>query len=186
MDRPALAIATRLAVSVALTLALLGIAARGARAVPPAETEARIRLEVAGVLPAPDGGSILILREKGAETILPVIVPGADGRDLRRRLDGERPPGVLGEALAALGARVREVEIAEADDSVVGARIRISQGARDVELEARPSESVVLAVAAGAPILTTRRLLDTSGLTPEDLARARDRVAAEHAGETRL
>lgn len=45
-----------------------------------------------------------------------------------------------------------------------------------MELQARPLESVLLAVAAGAPIVTTRRLLREAGLEPDDLRKARDKL----------
>jgi hypothetical protein len=136
---------------------------------PPADAPVRIELEVAGVLPAPEGtGSILVLREKGARTLLPLVVAGAEppGRG------DAAGAGLLGQAIEALGGRVSEVEIDRAEETKAGARVRLAQGTRRVELRARPSESVALALATGVPIVTTRRVLDEAGLTPEDLERA--------------
>ncbi len=113
--------------------------------------------------------AILVLREKGAKTVLPIIVPdahvlaGSDGSHAR--------PGLFGGALQALGARVAEVEIEQAEETSSGACVRILQAGKRIELHARPSESVALALAAGAPIVTSRRVIDEAGLTPEDLAR---------------
>jgi hypothetical protein len=141
----------------------------------PAASGARIELEVAGVLPMQEGvASILVLREKGARTLLPVVVPGPDAP--RPEAGGG---GLLGRAIEALGGRVSEVEIDRAEETRAGARVRLAQGARRVELRARPSESVALAVAAGVPIVTTRRVLDESGLTPEDLAQAHARARGD-------
>jgi hypothetical protein len=148
---------------------LAGAVALTAAARPPASASGRIELEVAGVLPMHEGAaSILVLREKGARTLLPLVVPGGDAAT---RPDGGGG-GLLGQAIEALGGRVAEVEIDRAEETRAGARVRLSQGARRVELRARPSESVALAIAAGVPIVTTRRVLDEAGLTPEDLARA--------------
>jgi hypothetical protein len=159
--------------SVALAVAV----ALGASAEPAEGAAGRIELEVAGVLPTQEGGaSVLVLREKGARTLLPLLVPGGDPAP------HGGGSGLLGRAIEALGGRVSEVEIERAEESRSGARVRLAQGARRVELRARPSESVALAMAAGVPIVTTRRVLDESGVTPEDLARA-------HAGprvETRM
>jgi hypothetical protein len=141
---------------------------------------ARIELEVAGVLPMPEGAaSILVLREKGAKTLLPLLIPGGDVTG-RADVDGG---GLLGQTIEALGARVSEVEIDRAEETRTGARVRLAQGGRRLEVRARPSECVALALSAGVPILTTRRLLDQAGLTPEDLARAHAKVRP---GETRL
>ncbi|HEX9401067.1 MAG TPA: bifunctional nuclease domain-containing protein [Anaeromyxobacter sp.] len=139
----------------------------------------RVELEVAGILPMPEGSSaIVVLREKGARTLLPLIVPRgmADARP-------EARGSLLGQAIEALGGRVAEVEIDRAEETRAGARVRLAQGAKRVELRARPSESVALAMAAKVPIVTTRRVLEQAGLSPEDLARAHAKVKA---GESKL
>jgi hypothetical protein len=157
------------------------VALTAAAAHPPGPAgSARVELEVAGVLPMPEGpAAILVLREKGASTLLPLIIPGGDvgkDRDVHRG-------GLLGQAIEALGGRVSEVEIDRAEETRAGARVRLAQGARRVELRARPSESVALALAAGVPIVTTRRVLEEAGITPEDLARAHSKARAR---ESRL
>ena len=58
--------------------------------------------------------------------------------------------GLLGQAIEALGGRISEVEIDRAEETRAGARVRLTQGGRRVELRARPSESVALALAAQA------------------------------------
>jgi bifunctional DNase/RNase len=161
--------------------ALAGAVALATSAPAPADAAgARVELEIAGVLPIPEGsGSILVLREKGARTLLPLVVPEAEAS-----ARGDAPgSALLGQAIEALGGRVSEVEIDRAEETRAGARVRLAQGARRVELRARPSESVALAVAAGVPIVTTRRLLDEAGLTPEDLERAH---AKARPGNTRM
>jgi uncharacterized protein len=169
-----------LALPIAFAASIVALLGTVSGATPPAE--ARVELEVAGVLPMPESGScVVVLREKGARNILPLLVPGSDGKDLGPRMHG-RPQGLLGQAIEALGARVREVEIASGDETPSGARVRLAQGARQVEISARPSESVALAVAAGAPIVTTRRLLDEAGLTPKDLSRVKEHLGGRARG----
>jgi bifunctional DNase/RNase len=156
-------------IAVAAVLAVAGSAAgRGA-------PDGRVELEVAGVLPVPgEPVSILVLREKGTKTLLPLFVSASAGSDAG---DDKHPSGLAGEAISALGGRVAEVQIDRAEEEPAAARVRLSQGGRRLEVRARPSESVALALAAGAPILTTRRVLDQSGLTEEDLVRAHRRAA---------
>ncbi len=159
----------------ALLAGSLAVVATAAHA-PAADGAARVELELAGVLPmaeAPAG--VLVLRVKGSDTILPLVVP--DGRAFQAH-GGGGDGGLLGRAIEALGGRVAEVEIERAEESSAGARVRLAQGGKDVELRAVPSESIALALAAGVPILARRRLVEEAGLTPEDLARA-------HAAQTR-
>jgi bifunctional DNase/RNase len=138
-----------------------------------AATRDRVELEVAGVLPMPEGSAgIVVLREKGKETILPLVVP-----DGKRFAPGHaRAPGLLRDAIQALGGRVDEVEIDEVEETASGACVRLRRGGQRIELRAAPSDSIALAIAAGVPILTTRRLLDDAGLSPDDLARIHARA----------
>jgi len=160
-----------LPVAAAASLLAVAVAASGAE-----RGGERVELEVAGVVPvAEDGACILVLREKGAATLLPLMLPGFDARRLGLDLEAHRAPGLVGEAILALGARVLEVEIAELEETSSAARVRLAQGARRVELSGKPSESIALARSAGAPIFTTRRVLDAAGLAPEELQRARAR-----------
>ncbi|HEY6098183.1 MAG TPA: bifunctional nuclease domain-containing protein [Anaeromyxobacter sp.] len=159
------------------SLALLATAtATAARGPPPhgrarVEHDARVELELAGVLPLPEGpAGILVLREKGKDTLLPLLV--ADGRGFTPGASGG---SLLGRAIEALGARVAEVQIERTEETSAGARVRLTQGGKAVELQAVPSESIALAVSAGVPIVATRRLLDEEGLTPADLAKAQRR-----------
>jgi hypothetical protein len=149
----------------------LGVVAAAARAPAGRDGRPRVELELVGVLPVPEGPSgILVLREKGKRTLLPLLVP-----DGRRFSPGASGGSLLDRAIAALGGRVAEVEIERAEETSAGARVRLSQSGRPLELQAAPSESVALAVSAGVPIVTSRRLLEEEGLAPEDLAKAHPR-----------
>jgi len=152
------------------------VTAAGPAAPPP---DARVEVEMAAVLPMPDGpAALLVLRERRSGTLLPVLVP--DGSALsaaQKKEHAMADAGLLGRTIEALGARVQEVEIDRAEEAPTATRVRLRQGAHDIEVPARPSESVSLAVAAGARIVTTRRLLQTDGLTPGELEEASRKAA---------
>ena len=142
--------------------------------------DAAVELELAGLVPlGGDGACILVLREKGASTILPLLLPATSAQALQADLRAKRTPGMLGEALRALGARVREVEIAAAEETVEAAHVRLRQGARQLDVTGKPSEAVALALSTGAPILIRRKLLTQAGVTPQELERARERAPDE-------
>lgn len=165
----------------ALPVVLLGAAlvVGGASAHPRPDGADRVELEVAGLLPLGEGAAaLLVLREKGTRTILPLVMPGA------RMGEGEgelRGPGLLSQAIEALGGKVSEVEIERAEESRTGARVRLAQAGRTLELLGPPSESIALAISAKVPIVTRRRVIDEAGLTPDDLAKVhqRERRAAQ-------
>jgi hypothetical protein len=154
----------------------LALVAASARA--PKARDGKVVLEVAAVLPMSEGpAGILVLREAGSGTVLPLLVP--DAQAMEAGTGGGGAGDLLGRTLEALGARVSEVEIASAEETRGGARVRLVQGGRELELEASPSESVALAIAAGAPIVAARRLLADAGLTPDELEHARERLLGE-------
>jgi bifunctional DNase/RNase len=151
----------------------------------------RIELEVVGVLPVSDeGASVVVLREKGAARILPLLVPAQTGRSVEARLrpgPTRPPPTLLDRTIDALGAKVVEVELDGSEESGSGATVRLSQGSRALEITARASESVALAVAQGARIVALRGLLEAEGLDQDDLARLRrGRREREEKTATRL
>jgi bifunctional DNase/RNase len=162
----------------------LALGAAGSKSRPDRE-DGRVELEVAAVLPLPEGpAGLVVLRDRATGTVLPLLVPDGEALGVLTPLK-RAPEGLLGRALEALGARVREVQLDAAEETSAGARVRLVQGAREVEVQARPSESLALAVATGVPIFTTRELLSKAGLTPAELHAAHEALSAK-ASETPL
>ncbi len=168
-----------IAVAAAAALALLTATAPKARPAP----EGRVELEIAATLPMPEGpAALVVLRDRASGTVLPLLVPDGQALGVGARL-GRTPESLLGRALDALGARVRAVEIDAAEETSTGARVRLEQAGREVEVPARPSESLALARASGVPIFTNRRLLARSGLTPDELREAHAALTAKASGD---
>ncbi|GEJ57311.1 bifunctional nuclease family protein [Anaeromyxobacter diazotrophicus] len=162
-------------------LASLLAGATSLGAAPPGGRAELVEVEVAGVLPLEaESGSLLVLRAKPSGTMLPIFVGQTEGAALDRRLR-RGPPGrpgsadLLEHAIAALGGRVARVAIEGEQAALFRGRVVLQQGDRRLELEARPSDSIALAVAARAPIFASRQVLAEAGLTREDLARQRRR-----------
>ncbi|WP_242345457.1 bifunctional nuclease family protein [Anaeromyxobacter terrae] len=167
-----------IAVAAAVALALLTSAAPNKPA--PA---GRVELEVAATLPMPEGpAALVVLRDRASGTVLPLLVPDGEALGAGARL-GRAPESLLARALDALGARVRAVEIDAAEETSTGARVRLDQAGREVEVPARPSESIALALASGVPIFTNRQLLAKSGLTPDELRKAHAAMTTKASGD---
>lgn len=162
-----------------VTAAALAVTAAASRPPRVAAGDGRVELVVAAVLPMPEGpAGLVVLRERAGGTVLPLLVPDGDAIGAGTKAGGAAE-GLLGRALDALGARVREVELDATEETSAGARVRLAQGGREVDVPARPSESLALALAAGVPIFTTRQLLARSGLTPAELREAHEALSAK-------
>jgi bifunctional DNase/RNase len=116
-------------------------------------------LEVMDLQPRPDGGNLLLLRErKGQRRVVPMVIGAAEGHALSLRMAREefsRPltHDLLDTVLGRCGLRVVKVEIGELREAVFIARLFLTDTAGNIShLDARPSDSIVLATGAGAPI----------------------------------
>lgn len=144
---------------------------------PKSSPDSMVEMEVAAVFPLEGGqAGLLVLREKGRETLLPIVVGKGEADSIEMRLEHRQPARpraqeLLESAIGALGAKVVRVEIRDADEALYRARVHLAQGANRVELDARPSDSVALALSASAPIFASRDLVREAGLTREDLRR---------------
>jgi bifunctional DNase/RNase len=77
--------------------------------------------------------------------------------------------------LDGLGAEVERVVISDVENGTFYARLILSMenelGHKIVEIDARPSDSIVLALSSGKPIYTARRVLDAVDDMSEILAK---------------
>ncbi len=161
----------------ALALATAALATH-THAVPAAQRGDRAQLGLAGIVDVGNGrDTMIVLKDKHGQTLLPMLVRGEDGRAAASNLQSREVPALLRVAMRALGARVEEVELLGSGGEVRSGRARIAQGQRTVEITGQPPELVALAVATGAPLFIDRHLLDEAGLTPRDIERARREMA---------
>ena len=98
------------------------------------------------------------------------------GREFQRPLTHD----LLFTAVKALGGEIRKAEVASLKDTTYYARITIQRGDELIAIDARPSDSIALALRAKAPIFAARDLLThelddalpEEGLEPERSAPA--------------
>lgn len=98
---------------------------------------------------------------------------------------------LLGSVLMAFGARVERVVINHVEGSVFHARLILSAAnelhqRKVVELDARPSDSIAMAVQQGAPLFVARQVFDTVEDVTDTLAQIEKRGLEQPAGEEGL
>lgn len=128
------------------------------------------QVEVMDVRQHPAGGQLLLLREsKGQRRVVPMVIGDAEAHALSLRLAREvfeRPltHDLLETVLGRCGLRVAKAEVGELREAVFIARLHLVDGAGNVShLDARPSDSIVLATGAGAPIYVSAGVLAQIG-----------------------
>ena len=129
------------------------------------------RLEVIGVrVEMPSSQPIVLLRETGGDRYLPIWIGAVEATSIAFAQQGVLPPrplthDLLKDLLLAVGSNLEQVEISEIKDGVFYATFKLANG---VELSARPSDAIALALRTGSPIFGGEALLDEVGIEIAD------------------
>ena len=108
--------------------------------------------------------NIVILRESNGERILPIWIGPGEAQAIRRILSDEPFPRPLTHdllvlAIEGLKARVTRVVIADLRENTFYATVFIQRDADVLSIDARPSDSIAVALRAKAPIFVNEKLL---------------------------
>jgi len=116
---------------------------------------------------------VVILKEADRDRYLPIWVGANEADAIARRLQGvvpERPltHDLFATALDELGVQIKQVIISELADETYRARLVMELGDRTVDVDARSSDAIALALRAGVVIYATDDVLDRAGVTPAE------------------
>lgn len=130
------------------------------------------RLEVVGVrMEIPSNSPIVLLKETDGSRYLPIWVGAVEATAIAYAQQGVVPPrplthDLLRDVLAAVGAELTEVRITALEEGVFFAELVFASG---VQVSARPSDAIALALRTGAPIVGAQAVLDEAAVElPED------------------
>jgi bifunctional DNase/RNase len=138
---------------------------------------------VKGVMPTANGCAVFLGDDNKTFVI---YVDHSVGNAIQMSIDGvkkDRPltHDLIGHLLAGLGATLEHVVVNDVNDGTFFARILIRMknelGQKIVELDARPSDSIVLALAHRRPVLVARKVYDQV----EDMSEILERVLKQQA-----
>ncbi len=127
------------------------------------------------------GRHVLLLKEVALGRILPIWIGPWEASAIAMRLQGvapERPltHDLLGAVIGTLGARLERVVIVSLADETFHARLVLATPDAQVEVDARPSDAIALAVRLDAPIYAAAVVLDRAAKAM-DLDQADDEAA---------
>ena len=111
----------------------------------------------------------VILKDLERHRFLPIWIGPWEANAIAMKLQGlspERPltHDLFAGVLAELGATIGEVVIADLADETFHARIMLEVAGRVLEIDARPSDALALAVRTGARIFAAEEVLDRAGV----------------------
>lgn len=129
------------------------------------------------------GKAVLILVAQGGYR-LPVPVGPVEAGGLERLLRGERGAGLAVRSIDALGGTVLRAQLeAVGGDRSISAHVVVARGIWRTPIAMSAAEAVAIALQAGAPIETSREVVDAAAVSDDELrAFATDRAADDSSG----
>jgi bifunctional DNase/RNase len=129
-----------------------------------------IEMEVKGVsLDAMGQNPVVILADKEGKRALPIWIgileAGAIERELKN-ISSKRPMthDLLQSILGQIQAKLEEIKIVELKENTYYASLVLKLTNKVIQVDARPSDAIVLALKSKAPIFVLARILDEQGI----------------------
>lgn len=114
---------------------------------------------------------VIIFKEEKGSRFLPVVIGMTEVNAIKLKLSGVKPPrplthDLLFNVVDSLGARFEKIVIDRLEESTFFAKLHL-RGAdeKEIIIDARPSDSVALALRANVPILIDEMVIDQAGVT---------------------
>ena len=114
---------------------------------------------------------VIVLKEKEGRRFLPVVIGIAEVNAIKMKLSGVQPPRPLTHDLfmnltSALGAELEKIVIDRLENNTFYAKLCMkTKTAQSIEVDARPSDSIAIALRANIPIFVDEAVLDEAGIS---------------------
>lgn len=127
---------------------------------------------------------IVILREKNAERYLPIWIGVYEAESITialQEVEVARPltHDLLKNVFNQLNARILRVEVISLRDDTFYGNIVAEVNNRTMNIDARPSDALAIAVRSHVPILVARSVMDSAGIIPEEDLQEEENLSEE-------
>lgn len=117
---------------------------------------------------------VVILKERDGDRMLPIWIGPAEASAIAMELAGmkfTRPltHDLLKQVIVGLGADLRKVIITRVKDNTYYAELHIYRDDAVIQIDARPSDSIAVALRLKAPIFTSETLLELTSVETTDV-----------------
>ena len=115
---------------------------------------------------------VVILQEKDGDRLLPIWIGQPEAESIVMEMNKIKPPRPLTHDLCkrlilGMGGSLRRIQITKVQDNTYYAELHVHRGEDVYHIDARPSDSIAIALRLSAPIFAQESLL-TSIATEED------------------
>jgi len=133
----------------------------------------KVQVDILGLSenPKSKGAYALVLRELEGPRRLPIVIGQTEAMAIVTELEGNRPPrpmthDLLKNVIEGLGATLRDVCITTLTEGTFYAVLNFEYSG--LEIDARPSDAIALAVRFSVPIFVNEDVLSTAGFSTEE------------------
>lgn len=118
---------------------------------------------------------VVVLKEKGGELYLPIWIGLLEANAISVVLEGIDIPrpltaDLLCSIIDGMGTSVDSIVINDLRDNTFYANISLQADWARVEIDARPSDAIAIALRVGAPIYVAKSVLEKAGVSPAQKA----------------
>ena len=112
------------------------------------------------------GEQVVVLKERGGNRFLPIIIGISEVTAIKMKISGIQPPrplthDLLRDTIAQLGATLQRIVITKLEFNTFFAKLVLATKEGGVrEVDARPSDSIAIALRADAPIFVAEEVLN--------------------------
>jgi bifunctional DNase/RNase len=131
----------------------------------------KIRLNVLGISysQTQTGAYALVLAEENGKRRIPIIVGGFEAQAIAIQLEGLKPPRPLTHDLffnysKSFGIDIIEVIIHKLEEGVFHSKLTCKDAHHSIEIDARTSDAIALALRFKCPIYTTVEIINKAGI----------------------
>lgn len=141
-----------------------------------------VPMSIKGLMLDPVSNSpIVVLKDEDDKFFLPIWVGIFEANAIALQLENVSTPrpmthDLLRNMIAELDGQVTRIVINDLRDSTFFAQIRVTSGQRTLELDARPSDAIALALRTEAPIFVAQSVLEQAQTISPDLEGSEDKV----------
>jgi uncharacterized protein len=127
---------------------------------------------------------VVVLKDSDSDRYLPIWIGPFEADAITMELqnvEAQRPltHDLLKRVVTLLGAQITHVIINDLQNDTFYARIFLEVNGKEVEVDARPSDAIALAVRVKAPVYVTEEVMDRAAISPEDDIRTSTVPAAD-------
>ncbi len=140
-----------------------------------------VELEVGGVIAAPGGHAVVLVNDQ-RRIAVPIYIGGTEAlsidlRHNKRRYSRPLTHDLLDEIMEKLGGELVRIQIDAIRDGVFLGAVFVRKGSEIIEVDARPSDAIALAIGNRVPIYVAEEVVEKAGVKKDDvMPRSLDRV----------